>query len=286
MRKLIEGVIDDIGEMQSLDGICGKAAGLVARATSRDVVKDTLSGTWLGHALHPMLTDLPIGAWVMASALDVTAGDAGARAARRLVGIGLVTAVPAAAAGWSDWSDTYGPPQRIGLVHALGNAAGVALQAASWAARRRGRHCAGATLSGVGLGVTLCAAYLGGHLSLVRGIGVSHTAFEEPVTDWTDVAAASDLSEGEPLRVTAQGVPVMLVRYEGDVYALSATCTHAGGPLDEGKIVGDGCIRCPWHGSVFRLADGEAVRGPASVDEPSWDVKVADGRISVRSASS
>ncbi|WP_330460662.1 Rieske 2Fe-2S domain-containing protein [Streptomyces sp. NBC_00820] len=286
MRKLIEGVIDDIGEMSSLDGVCSKTAGWVTRATKGDFVKNALSGTWLGHPLHPVLSDLPVGAWAMASALDVTAGRGGAKAARRLVGLGLLSAVPTAAAGWSDWADTYGPPQRVGYAHALGNAAGVALQAASWVARARGRRGAGVMLSGVGLGVTVCAAYLGGHLSFVRGIGVNHTAFQEPATKWTDVASLSVLSEDKLVRVTVEGVPVVLVRHDGQVYALSATCTHAGGPLDEGKIVGDGCIECPWHGSVFRLADGEAVRGPASVDEPPWDVKIDSGRVLVRPATS
>ncbi|MFE2992364.1 Rieske 2Fe-2S domain-containing protein [Streptomyces sp. NPDC059262] len=261
-----------------------KAAGLVRRATQRAAVKDALSGTWLGHALHPMLTDLPIGAWAMASALDLTAGHGGAKAARRLVGIGLVAVVPTAGAGLSDWSDSHGPPRRVGLVHGLGNVAGVALQAASWVARYRGHRGVGVALSGVGLGITAGAASLGGHLSLVRGIGVSHTAFREPVTDWTDVASTSDVTEDRPLRVTAGGVPVVLVRHNGALYALSATCTHAGGPLDEGKLVEDGCIQCPWHASVFRLADGEAVRGPASVGQPIWDVKIDNGRIHVRSA--
>ncbi|MEU6578580.1 Rieske 2Fe-2S domain-containing protein [Streptomyces sp. NPDC046805] len=283
MQKLHK-LIDQIEGLTTLDDVCQKTAGWVMRATRCDTVKNALSGTWLGHALHPILTDLPIGAWAMASLVDVTAGKDGARAARGLVGAGLLAALPAAASGASDWSDTYGGSQRLGFVHAAGNGAATVVQAASWVARRRGRHCTGAALSGLGLGLTVGAAYLGGHLTLVQGIGVSHTAFQEPVTDWTDVAAATALSDDIPLRVTADGVPVVLVRHDGDLYALSATCTHAGGPLDEGEIVGDGCIRCPWHGSEFRLADGEATRGPASVDEPAWEVKVDDGRVYVRSA--
>jgi nitrite reductase/ring-hydroxylating ferredoxin subunit len=134
----------------------------------------------------------------------------------------------------------------------------------------------------MGLSLTLSAAYLGGHLSFVRGVGVNHTAFQETGTDWADVAAESDLADERPLRVLAGTVPVVVVRHAGQLYALSATCTHAGGPLDEGKLVDDGCIRCPWHGSTFRLASGEVVRGPASVAEPRWDVKAEDGRLYVR----
>ena len=286
MREPVRGLVDDIERLGALDGVSRVIAAGVGRATRPDAVKNALSGTWLGHQLHPMLTDLPIGAWTMASFLDMTAGRAGAGPARRLVGLGLLATLPAAAAGASDWSDTYGAPQRVGLVHALANVTAALLQATSWAARRRGRRLTGAALSGAGLGVTVCAGYLGGHLSLVRGIGVSHTAFEPEVTEWTDVADSASLADGTPVRVTAGGVPVVLVRHADTVHALSATCVHAGGPLDEGTVVRDGCVRCPWHGSTFRLADGTVVRGPAAVDQPSWEVKVEDGRVRVRSRGS
>ncbi|MFI5797826.1 Rieske 2Fe-2S domain-containing protein [Streptomyces sp. NPDC051677] len=278
MRNFVKQVED----LEALDGACATVAGRVARVTGSRAVKNALSGSWLGHPLHPALSDVPIGAWGIASLMDMVAGAHGARAARGLVGLGLAAAVPTAAAGASDWSDTYGAAQRVGLVHGACNGTATVLQAASWLARRRGRRGAGAMLSGMGLGLTLSAAYLGGHLTYVRGVGVNHTAFQETVTAWTDVAAESDLADELPLRVTADGVPVVLVRHDGRLYALSATCTHAGGPLDEGGL-DDGCLRCPWHGSTFRLADGEVVRGPASVAQPLWDVKVEDGRVHVRS---
>ncbi|NBE52750.1 Rieske 2Fe-2S domain-containing protein [Streptomyces boluensis] len=281
---MTQNLIRQIETMEALDGVCRKVSGWVGRATHSAKVKNALSGTWLGHQLHPVLTDVPIGAWAMASVLDVTAGRAGARAARRLVGVGLLASAPTAASGASDWSDTYGPEQRVGIVHAVCNATASALQAASWLARRQGRRGTGMVLSGIGLGFTLSSSYLGGHLSLVRGVGINHTAFQSTVGEWTDVAALSELGEGKPLRGTAGDVPVVLVRQGETVYALSAVCTHAGGPLDEGKVL-DGCIRCPWHGSCFRLEDGAAVRGPAAVDSPRWEVKVTDGRVHVRSAS-
>ncbi|MEU4571363.1 Rieske 2Fe-2S domain-containing protein [Nonomuraea sp. ATR24] len=272
-----------VEDWSALDGASNKLAGLVGRLTRPDAIKNALSGTWLGHSLHPVLTDLPIGAWTMASFLDVAGGEAGAESARRLVGVGLIATVPAAAAGASDWSETYGPEQRTGLVHALCNVTATALQAASWVARGRGQRRAGMLLSGAGLAMTSIGAYLGGRLSFVQGVGVNHTAFQQPVTDWTDVAAVAEVSDGRAHRVTADGVAVLLVQHDGTLHALSATCTHAGGPLDEGTIVGDGCIRCPWHGSTFRLADGKVVRGPATVEEPRWDVKIDNGRVLVRS---
>jgi nitrite reductase/ring-hydroxylating ferredoxin subunit len=285
-RKLINDLINDIETSKALDGLSGPTASLVQRATGSDTIKSVLSGTWLGHQLHPVLTDLPIGAWVMASALDVTAGPSGAPAARRLVGMGVLTALPTAATGASDWTDTYGGEQRVGLVHGLSNLAATLLQAMSWAARGRGQRRTGVALSGVGLGIVLGSSYLGGHLTLVYGVGVNHTAFQPAVTKWTDVAAASSLSPDTPVRVIARGVPVVLVQHDGAIHALSATCVHAGGPLDEGELVGDGCIRCPWHSSTFRLADGTVVRGPAAIDQPAWDVKVENERIYVRSSAS
>lgn len=279
-------IVRRIEGLESLDRVARPFADRAKRATRSTGVKNVLSGTWLGHPLHPMLTDLPIGAWVTAGVLDVSAGKAGAGAARRLVGLGVATALPTAAAGWSDWSDTYGADQRVGLVHALGNVAAVTLQLGSYLCRRRGHRVIGITLSSVALGAVMVTGYLGGHLSYNRGVGVNRTAFDEPVTDWVDVAATDDLSSGgRPLRVMAKGVPVMLVRAGEDVIALSAICVHAGGPLDEGKLL-DGSVRCPWHGSVFRLSDGKVLRGPASVTEPVWDARVDDGRIQVRNRAS
>ncbi|MGH9065158.1 MAG: Rieske (2Fe-2S) protein [Acidimicrobiales bacterium] len=125
------------------------------------------------------------------------------------------------------------------------------------------------------------SSYLGGHLSLNRGVGVNHTAFEEPATEWTAVASMSDLAQDEPVRATAGGVPVVLVRRGEQVFALSATCRHAGGPLDEGKLVDD-CVRCPWHGSMFRLTDGKVMRGPAHDGQPAWQVRVEGDQVQVR----
>lgn len=280
----LEHAVEAVGRSEALGGVSDRWAGLASTLTRERKLKNLLSGSWLGHPLHPLLTDLPIGAYSMASIIDVTAGGAGAAAARRLIGLGLLTTVPTAAAGVSDWSDTSGPTQRVGLVHGLLNVTATLTQTASWVARHRGRRGTGMALSGLGLGIMAVAAYLGGHLSYSRGVGVDHTAFQPTVAEWTDVVAAGDLTDEHPLRVEADGVPVVLVKLRGAVYALSATCTHAGGPLEEGTIADGDCLRCPWHGSVFRLADGGVVRGPAAAPEPCWEVRVENERIQVRSA--
>jgi len=283
LRKPIEKVIREIEGCSAPDSLSEPLSRCVNQVTANDMVKNALSGTWIGHQLHPMLTDIPIGAWTMATALDFTLGDSGALASRQLVGIGVLGAIPTAASGASDWSDTFGASQRIGLVHAVSNVAATVLQASSWVVRGRGHRNVGVALSAAGLGIVLGSSYLGGHLTLVRGEGVNHTASEPLVEEWTDVAASSDVETDRPMRVVAGGVPVVLVRQNGSLYALSATCVHAGGPLDEGTLVGNGCIRCPWHGSEFQLADGTVMRGPASVDQPSWEVRIEGERILVRS---
>ena len=277
-------LIDRIENLGVLDRVSKIPAQLIQRATRPTAVENALSGGWLGHQLHPLLTDLPIGAWAMASVLDWTAGSRSSAAACRLVGVGVLAAVPSAATGASDWSNSFGPGQRVGVVHAVTNLAGTALQAASWVTRRRGHRVSGALLSTVGFAVTACAGYLGGHLTLVRGLGVNNTAFQPDVSAWTDVAAIDSLTDGKPARVDAGGVSVVLVRDGDTVHALSATCVHASGPLDQGALVHDGdAIRCPWHGSTFRLTDGTVVRGPAAIAQPCWDVTVDDGRVKVRS---
>ncbi len=279
-------IVRRLESLAGLDRTARPLADQAGRITGRTPVKNFLSGTWLGHPVHPVLTDLPIGAWAMATLLDITGGRASSKAARRLVGMGVLVAIPTAATGTSDWADTYGADQRVGLVHGLGNAAAVCLQIVSYLGRKRGHRAIGAALSSVSLGLVMATGYLGGHLSFGRGIGVNHTAFEEQAIDWVDVASFQDLaSMAKPMRVVVNGTPVMLIRDNDHVVALSATCVHAGGPLDEGTII-DGSVRCPWHRSIFRLADGKALRGPASMPQPVWEARIEDGRVQVRSDTS
>lgn len=274
-------LIEEIASAEQFDRITAPLAQLIGRATQPAAVKNALSGTWLGHQLHPLLTDATIGTWIGAPVIDLLGGSKSADAARLLTGLGILSAVPTAASGLSDWSETYGPEMRVGLVHAIANVAGLTLQVGSYLARRRGQRARGRALSIGGLVVVGAAGYLGGELVYGRGVGVNHAAFEHRPSDWFDVAGADELEESTPLRVQADGTPVVVVKCADRLFALSATCTHAGGPLDQGELV-DGCLKCPWHASTFRLSDGRAVRGPASVNQPVWQVRVQAGRLQVR----
>lgn len=279
----VDKCVKRIEAAEGLDRVGLPLAAAISRLTRPALIKNTLSGVWLGHQLHPLLTDVPIGSWVAAATLDFTGGRSHRRATRRLVAIGTLAAIPTALAGASDWAETYGPEQRDGLVHAVANFSAVSLQATSYLARKRGRWLAGAILSAGGLGLMSVAAYLGGHLTYVRGTGVNHTAFQDAVSEWTDVGAVADLPQGRPVAVAAGGVPVVLVSQHGQVCALSATCVHAGGPLAEGSLI-DGALRCPWHGSTYRLTDGKVLRGPAATAQPAWQVRVEGERLQVRTA--
>jgi nitrite reductase/ring-hydroxylating ferredoxin subunit/uncharacterized membrane protein len=282
----LHGMVEKIGTVEALDGVAKPLTGVVKRVIGRGFVKDTLSGTALGHPVHPMLTDIPIGAFSSAALLDLVGGSGAESAADALVAAGIVTALPTALSGAADWSETYGEDSRMGLVHALANAGALALYAASFVARRRGRRSAGRNLGLAGMAVMSAGGYLGGHLSYSSGVGVNHTFFQHAPEDWTTAATLAELTEGKPHRATAGDMPVLLVRQGERVHAIASRCTHAGGPLDEGDIDLSSCtVTCPWHQSEFRLDDGSVVHGPASVPQPALQTRIVDGRVEVRATS-
>lgn len=158
----------------------------VRRATGplgRSPVGPLLRGEWLGHALHPLLTDLPLGMWTATTVLDLVGGVESRPAARRLLGLGLLAAAPTAITGWSEWDRAARPAQRVGVVHAVLNVSAVALYAGSWRARRQGRHGAGVALALGGAGVSGAAGYLGGHLVSARKVSSRHPELRESHAD-------------------------------------------------------------------------------------------------------
>jgi nitrite reductase/ring-hydroxylating ferredoxin subunit len=246
---------------EALDGVAGRLAEVVRSALPRPA-KDALSGTWLGHPLHPLLTDIPAGAWAAAAALDLV----GSPAADAAIAVGLAGVPLTAAAGAADWSDLRGETQRVGLVHAGANVVASLLYLSSLRARRHGHRGRGRVLAMAGLAAVSAAGFLGGHLTLRRGVGVDHTFDHEGPTDWTDADTVDD---------------VLVARSDGTLHALADRCSHLGGPLHEGTVEG-GCVTCPWHRSVFRLDDGSVVHGPATAPQPTYDVREDAGTVLVR----
>jgi len=249
--------------------------------------KDFLHGKWLGHALHPVLTDIPIGAWTTALAMDavqmMTGSDGMAGASDLAIAIGLAGAAGSAITGLADWSETDGRAKNVGIVHGMLNLGATGLYTASLIARRGKSRQRGVALSMLGYAVASFSAYLGGHLVFGEQIGVDHTATPDQgqPKKFTPVMRASDLKERKPVRVDVEDAAVLLVRTGDTINALTNTCTHLGGPLHEGKLEGDS-IRCPWHGSRFCLTDGAVLDGPATFDERVFEVRVRDGQIEVR----
>jgi nitrite reductase/ring-hydroxylating ferredoxin subunit len=278
--------VEQLAQVDTLDGPADFIASKVREIVPNGPVKDALSGTWLGHALHPLLTDVPIGTWTSALLLDWLGGPDSEVAADRLIALGLLAAAPTFASGWVEYADsTVGNEsvKRVGIVHALSNGGGAIMMASSLAARRSGARGRGKLLALVGGAFLGLGGFLGGHLSFAEGMGVDQTAFEEPDSDWHDVLAESELAEGEPRCVTVDEVDVLVVRQGGELFALSNRCAHRGGPLHEGEVA-DGCVTCPWHGSVFRLSDGSVERGPSAYPQPAWEIRANGGRVEVRAA--
>ncbi|HEY5336227.1 MAG TPA: Rieske (2Fe-2S) protein [Mycobacteriales bacterium] len=238
-------------------------------------VRDVASGTALGHPLHPAAVLVPAGAFLSSAALD--AADE-ASAAQRLVGLGLVSSTPAVLAGWSDWLDTEGAERRVGLVHAASNALGITAYALSWWQRRKGGS--GRAAGVMGLSLIGIGGWLGGHLAYALGVGVDTTTFRSGPTDWTPVAASTDVTTAL-VEVDAGDVTLLLTRVNGAPVAMDNRCTHRGGGLVEGTRVGS-CVECPWHGSRFDLTTGAVTRGPATRPQPTYDVREREGRVEVR----
>jgi nitrite reductase/ring-hydroxylating ferredoxin subunit/uncharacterized membrane protein len=250
--------------------------------------RSLLNGTWLGHPLHPVITDVPITAWILTAVFDVIWLIAhttwAAYGGFVTVIVGLLGALGAIVTGLTDWSDTYGAERRVGLNHALFNAIATTLYIVSFILRLLagpGDGIAAAIIGFVGLVSVSYAAYLGGDMVFTKGTGVNHTAWEAAGEDYEAVLPLESVQENKLYRVIASGVPVVLLRQGLQFYAISATCPHAGGPLDEGTLTGD-VVECPWHGSRFCMRDGRVFTGPATVNAPRYDVRVLNGQVEIK----
>ena len=268
-------LISRLEQDDRLDGVVS-AGQKVARLIRPGQVRDALHGVWLGHPLHPMLVQVSAGAWLSASILDFTGGDE--QAARRLVTAGLGAAVPAALAGAADWSEQHEQQMRVGVIHAAGNLVAVGLYGASLAQRGP----AGRLLRLAGLAAVSASGLLGGHISFRLAGGANHAEEVPHLVEpgWHHLMQAADLPEGKPVRQLLGEVPVVAVRDGGAVRVLADRCSHMSGPLSDGEL-SDGCLTCPWHGSMFRIADGSVARGPATAPQPSFETREVGGAIQV-----
>ncbi|MFJ9557885.1 Rieske 2Fe-2S domain-containing protein [Nocardiopsis sp. NPDC101807] len=275
---------EDVRKIERNDGLDPAVSllGRVAERIPRGRARDLLNGVQLGHPVHPILVQLPIGAWMSAVLLDLLPGDH-RRSAHALVNTGLLATLPAVASGLADWSQQHGRQQRVGVVHAASNAAGSLLFASSSLARARDRRGWGKVLALAGMGAVALGGSLGGHIAYYRAGGANSADHLNDLAPdgWHDLGPLDGFGEGEPVRAALGDVPVVVVRTGDAVRAVLGTCTHMGAPLADGSVV-NGCLRCPWHGSEFDMDDGSVVHGPATAGLETLETSVTGGTVRVR----
>jgi nitrite reductase/ring-hydroxylating ferredoxin subunit len=283
------GILDRVADVSAFDKVIEPARRAVLTALKPPAVKDALNGTWLGHPLHPVLVQVPVGSWISAGLLDAVPRLR--PAATVLIGAGVAAAVPAAASGAADWSEQGTAVRRLGALHAVANTIALGLYVGSLAARKQDRGGLGRLLSYSGLAIAGGSAAIGGHMSYAQSSGASHAATAVPslTTDWIDLGPLDDLPEGRPaMRPTSGGsaaVPLAVVRRGTRVDVFVGACSHLSGPLQEGTVEtvrGSECLVCPWHGSAFDLDDGAPRRGPAASAQEKLEVRMEAGRVMAR----
>ena len=251
--------------------------------------RNVLDGVWFEAPLHPVLTDVPIGAWTTAlvfDGLDLATGKKPLRhAADASLVFGILGAFGAAATGLSDWRYLSGGSRRMGIAHGLLNTVGLTLIIVSLVQRATGRRNAARLTFLTGYSINGMAAHIGGELSYHYGLRVDRNVFEKAGPDeFTAVLDENDLGPEELRRVEVEGVGVLLSRSGDDrICAIAATCNHFSGPLEQGEREGDTVV-CPWHNSRFDLCSGQAIDGPAVFPQSRYETRTRDGKIEVKAA--
>lgn len=262
-----------------------KPAGRKVQAWLADVfertrpLKDVLNGVWLGHPVHPVVTDVPVGSLTVAALLDLAGQET---AADMAVATGVAAMAASAATGAADAVDTYGRTQVTATVHATLMVGTLGLYLASlWLrlARPRSRPLA-IGLSFLGYAGLSAGAYLGGDIVYRLGNMIDRHAWQAGGTKWKALDV-TEIPEGQLVGANLGKERLVLFRQGDRIDALQAVCAHEGGPLDEGTLV-DGCVACPWHGSRFRLSDGSVARGPAVYEQPVYEVRATETGFEAR----
>jgi len=243
-------------------------------------LRSFLHGTWLGHPLHPLLTDVPIGGLTIAIVLDLFGIYDGANLATLIGVLGLVAA---ALAGFVDLDETDGKPRQYGGVHSTIMTAALLVYVVSLLVRygvMPGTPNEALILAAVGYLLIVAGAYIGGDLVFTFGNMVDRHAWRSGGTKWAALDV-TEIPERQPTKAKAGAQTLVLVRRGEKIEALHDICSHAGCSLSDGTIVGT-TIKCPCHGSQFELADGSVVVGPATFDQPAFEVRRTEGKLEAR----
>jgi len=278
--------VDQLGWLRTVNDWLTAALGPFRERHQDNLALELLhGGRWVGHPLHPALSDLPIGLWTGATVLDVTdrspAPRPGLDAAGMLSAAGILAACATALTGLSDWTVSNEQDRRVGLLHGLLNTAALGLQSVSLGARMTGHRGTARAMGAASLTVTAAAGYLGGHLVFTKGVMVNRVGWAVGPRRWVRALPETDLPDDSPAAVEAEGRQILLYRHGGTLYAIDNVCSHAGGLLSRGTVAGL-TVTCPLHGSRFALADGSVGRGPASQPQPVLRTRIRNGWIEVR----
>ena len=190
-------VTRSIEDSSALDPVVDRVRPWVADVLERRPgLAAVLHGRPLGHALHPLMTDAPLGLWMSATTLDLLGGEQARPSADRLLGLGVVAALPTALSGLADWAVSGRRTQRVGAAHAVLNSAALVLYTGSWVLRRRGARAAGVAASLAATGLAGASGYLGGHMTSRLGAPPRRhsgpaTTRPAPDADETDVPEAA-----------------------------------------------------------------------------------------------
>ena len=228
---------------------------------------------------------MPLGAWTLAIVFDLTsqvstlipreAGDAA-------VAIGVIAALATVITGYTDFHVSFGQERRVAMLHGLlMTLVTIAYGVSALLRWRGGPHDLAVWIAVVSYVVLILTAYLGGHLVFQKGTMVNRNAFTVGPSDFKPAGLSIDFAEGQMRRVMVDDAAVLLVRLQGKLCAIGAVCSHASGPLDEGKLEGTR-VTCPWHGSRFDVCSGKVMGGPATIAQPVYDVQETDGNVQVR----
>ena len=243
-------------------------------------VRDLLNGRWLGHPLHAVLTDAPIGILFLVIVFDIFSMPEAALVALVL---GILAMLAAALAGFADYADTDGRARDRATLHSTIMIIGLLVYVVSFVLRTgRGDVPPLAVATSIlGFLILAAGAYVGGDVVYMLGNMVSRHAFRGAGAKWialepAEVGENGQIPEGRPIKAKLGINQLVLVRQGETILALHDTCAHAGGPLNEGKVV-DGQIECPWHYSRYRLENGHVTQGPSVYDQPAYEVRAKDG---------
>lgn len=251
------------------------------------LVQDFINGSWLGHALHPVLVDVVVGGSTVAVLLQVLLwlGVADLRVALLWVlGLTWLSGIAAIGSGVTDFKDTVpGDERNLAGLHGLINFVATLLLVGSFVGLAAGADPLSGVLLLVGYGMLSVGAFIGGHVVFKYGYMVNRNAFAsgKRAKEFTAVLPAADLPEATPVKAMLGATALVVVRRGDLVFALKDTCSHAGGLLSEGTLVGD-TIVCPLHASAFRLTDGAVRHGPASTRQVAYRARLNADQVEVQ----